>query len=92
MNYTFDLTTYGALDLATLQVLMQQQAWGALFMHVARFAQFDVAAVPIGEMEAMYLAFGAALRAHVARQQPNPAAEATARRLLGQALGEVGDG
>lgn len=88
MNYTFDLTTYGALDLATLQVLIQQQAHGMIFMHVARFAQFDVATVPIGDLEPMYQAFGAALRAHVARQQPDPAAEATARRLLGQALGE----
>lgn len=71
-RYTFDLSAYGEQDLATLQILLQQQAWSAIFRHIARFATFDVGDVPVGELKTMSLAFCAALQAHVARQRQRP--------------------
>ena len=49
MNYTFGLTTYGALDLATAGPCSSRRG-RAVRCTVARFAQFDVAAVPIERM------------------------------------------
>ena len=136
--YPFDLSRFGAFDFALFLLYAKQEDAGAVFLHLARFAAFDVAAVPLGETPAVINDFCAQLRVRLAelgvgtpaasdqppmtrpvscelstdgeswtpiggaagagprkpyrRSKRDAAAEATAKRLIDQALGGVDEG
>lgn len=60
--YEFDLSRFGAFDFALFLLYARQEDTGALFLHLARFAAFDVATVPLGETPAVIGAFCEALK------------------------------